>query len=504
MVLASFFVFLFAHSQIVAYDTMWHLRTGDLILSGVFPQTDIFSYTAYGREWILHEWGSEVIFSLCYKWSGWNGLVVFRALIFSITMGIMFRLLQKRNINLFLAILLTFSCYFATLITWTVRPHIFSILFLTLLLYLYDAYIHRNSKAIYILPLLFMLWINLHGGYVIGFIFLATALSGEGLSLALGVNNDRDVSWRKLAILSLIAGVSFLCCFINPLGAKLVFYPLMYLGDTMGDFYTFITEWQASSSRNALSFIALVIATCIAALGSRKKLPLYEVLVVFVFMFFGFKAIRHTAIFAIVAIPAVSSLIEDILSRSARILTDRTRDALSKSLKLIRYYLFSRSITFLKKEDQVFNPILLALILLLLLLVSTTILSPLVNARLSSKQYPKETLSYLKESPHLEGNIFNQYAWGGIIIKELPNKKVFIDGRADVYQKDIIEQYKNVIVLKEDWSEILKKHNVTHILVDPNQIIARFLPGIDPNWHIAEEDDNSVLLLHNKVHLDTQ
>lgn len=498
MVLVYFFVSLFTQSQIGAYDTMWHIRTGDLLLSGQFPHTDIFSYTAYGREWILHEWGSEVLFALFYRWSGWNGLVVLRSLIGSITLGVMFRILQKRNVNLFLAILMTIIFCLELLTIWNTRPHLFSALFFTYLLYLYDAYRRRESRLIYALPLLFMLWINMHGGYVIGFIFLLTALGGESLSLALNLDDQRTMSPRKLVTLLAITSVSFLFCFINPLGAKLVFYPLMYLGDKIGDFHNFITEWQVSSFINAAGFIVLVMATCFFALVSRKKMPLYEVLAVLVFMFLSFKANRHDVLFAIVAVPAISPLIEDVLSRFARQWHERTTGWLQTSLGSIRYYFCSRSTSFLKKEEQLFNPAILAVELLLVLFVSMNVLPPVINARLLPGQYPTKTLLFLKEHPDLPGNLFNQYAWGGIIIKELPEKKVFIDGRADVYQKDIIEKYFNMIALKANWKHLLRDYNITQILVDPNQMMARFLPGIDPNWRVMEKDESSVLLYNGE------
>ncbi len=67
IVLVLFLAALLALSKINTFDIFWHLKTGDMLLAGTFLKTDVFSYTAFGREWLLHEWGSEVIFSWFHR-----------------------------------------------------------------------------------------------------------------------------------------------------------------------------------------------------------------------------------------------------------------------------------------------------------------------------------------------------------------------------------------------------------------------------------------------------
>jgi hypothetical protein len=81
ILLIALFISILKYSTICSYDIWWHLKTGLTLLSGVFPKVDIFSFTATGREWILHEWGSEIVFALIDKYWSLAGLMVFKAII---------------------------------------------------------------------------------------------------------------------------------------------------------------------------------------------------------------------------------------------------------------------------------------------------------------------------------------------------------------------------------------------------------------------------------------
>src|SRR5919112_1583036 len=89
-------IFTLTAGQITDPDFWWHLRTGQLIYeTRAIPHTDIFSFTAQGKEWITHEWLAEVLIYAIYKLSGWGGLVVSFALVMTAALWIAYRRAAK-------------------------------------------------------------------------------------------------------------------------------------------------------------------------------------------------------------------------------------------------------------------------------------------------------------------------------------------------------------------------------------------------------------------------
>ncbi|MCK5348556.1 MAG: hypothetical protein KAJ25_04160, partial [Desulfobacula sp.] len=167
IVITFFVVIIFSSPLIESYDIWWHLRTGDLLLKGIFPTQDIFSFTAFGKPWILHEWGSQVLFALAYKGMGISGLIVLKAFVFALTFGLAFKMMLRRDINILVCFMFTLILMIGNVSSWSIRPHMFSSLFLVILLYIYIEFKHhKNQKALRFLPLIFLVWINLHGGFI--------------------------------------------------------------------------------------------------------------------------------------------------------------------------------------------------------------------------------------------------------------------------------------------------------------------------------------------------
>ncbi len=108
--------------MIKCFDIFWHLRTGDMLLNGIFPTTDIFSHTAFGNPWILHEWGSQIIFAYIYKTAGFPGLIVLKSFIYALMYGLMFKLMLRKNINIFISFVFTLLMVFGTFGGWICSP----------------------------------------------------------------------------------------------------------------------------------------------------------------------------------------------------------------------------------------------------------------------------------------------------------------------------------------------------------------------------------------------
>jgi len=166
IVMTTFIVLILADPMIKSFDLFWHLRTGELMLNGIYPRTDLFSYTAFGNSWILHEWGSQVIFAWIYQKTGFAGLIVLKSLVYALLCGLAFKLMLTKNIHIFLSFGLALLLVPVTAVGLTVRPHMFTNLFLVILFWIYVSFREKgNQKILWVLPVLFCLWINLHGGF---------------------------------------------------------------------------------------------------------------------------------------------------------------------------------------------------------------------------------------------------------------------------------------------------------------------------------------------------
>src|SRR5436305_2036455 len=162
-------------------DTGWHVRTGEWILAyGRVPKTDIFSFTMPGQPWFAWEWLWDVIFGWMHIKAGMAAVVLVSIVILCLTFALLFRLALRRSGNCFLAIATTLLATAGSTIHWLARPHLFTLLFLVVYLALLERVrAEGRVKLLRWLPLLMILWTNLHGGFFIGIIVLATYAAGE-------------------------------------------------------------------------------------------------------------------------------------------------------------------------------------------------------------------------------------------------------------------------------------------------------------------------------------
>src|SRR5690606_29645649 len=106
----------------------------------------------------------------------------------------------------------------------------FSFLLGAVVLYLLHLYTREERDYLWLIPLLMVLWVNLHGGFAIGFILLLGFIMGEVVGNLLDAGNPDVVTWRRLGKVALITGVSVLALSINPYGPRMMLYPFETAG----------------------------------------------------------------------------------------------------------------------------------------------------------------------------------------------------------------------------------------------------------------------------------
>lgn len=463
--LVSLFVISLPFFKNVDSDFFWHIRTGQYILNTkTIPTTDIFSSTSFSHIWILHEWGSEVIMYFLYnKWGYFADCLLF-GLIFSLTWIIVYICCLKLNKNKLISIALIVLGILISVYAVGARPQLISQLFIAITLLILLAS-KDNSKKLYLFPLLFIFWVNLHGGWVIGIGLVGMYILMDSLY---SIKDKAKIPFNKIIIfISSILGIII----FNPNHIQGFLYPFTYyLGGN--DSLKYINEWQSVNFHTSTGIFFLLFILYMLFVGVRKNsFSIKEYLVLGTFFIFGITSERNLPILTIIAIPLISIHTESFELKVPQVL---------KTWLYIEQFMV------------------LLIILCVIFITNSSIYQgklitdPWQNA---NDIYPSGNANYIL-SHNLKGNIYNSYGDGGFLIYKLyPYNKVFIDGRADVYTDKIFKDYFAIMDANSNWQSILSKYNIKIVIAD-NSIPIYTLLNSNPNWKLVNKDKVSGLFLH--------
>src|ERR1043166_3872220 len=150
-------------------DLPRHILTGNLILqTHRVSTTDIFSFRTTGLPSFPHEWLSQVIFAIAYDWLGLDGIVLLTALIIMLTWGIVYCQAIRKSNSFFLTLVMTMLGVGASQIHVLPRPHIFTYLLTAIWITLLDSMLENKTRGWWLLPVVMLLWVNMHGMFVLG------------------------------------------------------------------------------------------------------------------------------------------------------------------------------------------------------------------------------------------------------------------------------------------------------------------------------------------------
>ena len=461
----------------VGYDTWWHLKAGEWMLANrAILRTDLFSLTRLGSAWIYPGWLAQVLLYTAFRTFSFAGLNLFTALMVVAAFVFVWCTLEGRDLLKAFIILLAAS---ASGVYWSARPQIIS--FVLAAYFLFVLYSFRKGKArlFWSLPLAMILWVNVHGGFAIGFLILGVYLCADIANLIQdGVKGDREWSsaWdqHKGKIFRLLS-VSLLCALavsINPHGPQMLLYPFKTVSIQVLQDY--IQEWQSPDFHQAQVFpFLLMIMLVIGTLsGSHRKVRPTELLLVLVFLALALLATRNIALFALVAAPVITRHLNAIL--------DDRQAELGAAAQLP-----ARAVKWLN----------LAIFILLFAASGVKISSSLssqTNQDVIEAEFPVRAVEYLREI-QVNKNLFNTYNWGGYLIWELhPDYLSFVDGRTDLFDDEILEEYITCWQGLAGCERIFDERNIEIALVEPWAPLRVRLES--QGWNIDYEDEIAVIL----------
>lgn len=461
-------LFLVALRIPVDSDTWWHLRTGKYIVEEqTIPHTDPFSHTRYGEDWIDHSWGAQVVMYGLYDVfggggrpgdSGNIGLALYVAGLAVLGMVFVYRMCDG---NAYLRAFITMLGAFTASVFWSPRPQMFSFVLSALVLYLLVLYQRKQRDYLWAIPIIMILWSNLHSGFAIGLILLVGSVAGEVLGILLdGARHDR---LRKMVQVTVI---SFVVVILNPYGVRLLVYPLQTV--SMGALQNYIQEWGSPDFHRPETWPFLILLLGILGFSGIgcQRLDWTDLVLVIGTALMALLAGRNIAIFALVATPLLARHVDAWL-------TERGWQ--------------------IHPIEQVTGPKLgINWFLLLLILLGGVIrVAGVLNEqtmREAQKDYlPVELGAYLDANAP-PGNMFNSYNWGGYLMFAAPDVPVYVDGRTDLYD-DFMQEYLDIVQLKEGWQVALKEQAISFVAIEADSMLAKMLRTQPDAWTEQQFDE---------------
>lgn len=461
-----------------------HLTIGRYILSaGHIPTTDLFSHTLYGQALTPHEWLAQVIFAVAYQGLGLSGVVVVCALVIASTFWLVFRRAQSTSRTVLLAVGVTVLAMAASSLHWLTRPHVFTFLMLALWIDSLERLRIGYLRSWWRLPVLMLLWTNLHGAFIAGFV--VWGIYGFGLawdivwSRSLSRIPDRFIRFYLLAGL-----VSLLATFVNPVGPVLWGTSLGYIGNRYLVGHTAEYLPPNFHDPSTLPFLAMIgVTTCVFGLSGRKLMA-EKVFLLSAWMLMALYSVRNVPLFAIVAAAPLAGL----MSRWAT-------DAVRQRSFLGRWLVLEDRL--LQVETQlrgVLWPVILVGLVVIGLYGGAALDFSGAGDRFDARVFPVAAVDWMQSHPP-EGQGFNYFPWGGYLLYRLwPEQRVFIDGQTDFYGEELTRQYEQVLTLSQGWEQVFRQYHIRWVLMPADEPLTSHLKD-SPGWQVDYQDETAVLLV---------
>lgn len=463
------FAFLFASRPLSDGDFWWHLKTGEYIVKNLhIPRIDFYSFTVRGKHWVAHEWLSEVIFYLVYSRAGFNTLIFIFTVLTVLAFWVVFRRSQAHPFVKGFAVLLS---VWSILPTAGVRPRTFTLLFAGIYLAALHGFVReRQTKAIWWLVPLMIVWVNLHAGYLIGLVLIGLVIVGVVLDAWLA-GEKLASQWPRLKTLVLVFIACLVAVNLNPQGPRIFLFPFEFFFSPVQQDQ--IVDWLSPDFHQQELFpLLLMIMLTIAAFAlSPKRVRPSDLLLFLATLYMTLKSNRHMAIFALVVGPMMAEYLQHWL----------------ETTRFGRMFRPSES-TSSGRRHLVFNVILVAVLIACFIKLKSVIYSPPTQARVG---VPLNAVAYLKENG-IAGNTFTDpNIWGGYLIWETPSNPVYIDGRIDMYGDAFVKEYLGIIRGITPWQEPFDKYGVQVAIVSPTSAMRLQLEQ-SPQWQQVYRDEMAV------------
>jgi len=465
-------LFIMAARSITDPDVWWHLRTGKLILENhKILASDPYSFTKFGQPWVDHEWLSQVLIFGLHRTAGWGALIAGFAAIIAAAYLIVFLRAPGRP---YVAGVITVWGAVASIPCWGVRPQMITLLLASVWLLILERS-ESSPQVLWWMPLLMLLWVNLHAGYASGLAFLALFLIGDALDAAFG-RGEKPLAPR-LRRLVLVSAACVAVVPLNPYGSRLYRYPFETLHSRTMQAY--ISEWHSPDFHQVryLPFLLMMLTALVLPALSPQRLRVRDLLLLSVTMYAALRSARHIPVYVLVAVPLLSSMIQTQLEETGKSNLFAVTGPLTRTKVVINVVLLSGFLIFTG------------------LRLGYVIRQQPAN---EAREFPTAAALFLART-RPPGPLLNHYNWGGYFIWKLyPAYPVFIDGRADLYGDAFMDEFFSTYSLGgRFWRAPLEKWGIRTVVLPPDTPLVAALKTM-PDWKQVFADSQATILTKPK------
>lgn len=446
-------------SRFIDADLGWHLRFGrEWWQNSQFPYQDTYTWTNYGKLWVNHEWGGDILFWFIYERFGYSGLVLLMAGVVLAAFSLVVRIFQKT---------FTISSLAVVLVSLWITQHIIVMrlamlapLFLALLWYSLERLPTKHTY--YFWPIFFWLWSALHGSWILGFIVIAIYIAGNIGNLFFKKYVPRfyqSVGWsiKDIRVVLFWAVLSLLATLANPYGFGLWREVVAYFFSTYDKLH--IADWLPSYAYPVYWRPFVLMGASIPFIGfafRNKKITWPQLLLFIAFWYSAFRYKRNAILFVMTMAPLFVAVLNFVLNETQVVWKKWTQAG---------WYIYF---------------LLAPLIFVLIFYIAniSLVFNPWTDERLIRQSgYPAEAASFLKKvTANQPTRLFNSPNYGGYLNWNLPQATLFLDGRGAstwyvANQKITYLEYYHRLLINPGGLEFVVQNKAHYIFLEKPRII---------------------------------
>ena len=455
-----------AQPQVTDPDFWWHLRNGNTMLqTGHLIHVNPYAFMAAGHHWILQEWLSEVWMAASAAAAGRLGVVIGYWLI---TLGMLIAIWARATtIRRASGVTIGIGLVLAAITTYPIlgpRSQMETYLLIGVTLLVVERQLRHGGRIAWLLPPVFLIWNNLHAGFIMGLILLVAVLASEWLLVGLGMRDSG--ARRNLTQLSSATLCSAAASLVNPNGPVILIYPFQTQFSNAQQ--RLIEEWHSPDFHIVVLLpLLFFIVTSAWLIMKVRRVPLRDLVVLGLALLVTLQSVRNLVILVVAATPVWIALADSLCARWASGLG-------------------------LKLRARQPLPVVGAEFLILVALLGTlgsqvlTEATPSLNSPTYVDTFPVCAAQWLDRAPG-GLRVFNEYGAGGFLAYTVPKDKVFVFGDAALMGSRVLRDYAGIVDLTPTWLQRLNSSGAQVVVFERGNAFVDALQQ-EPSWRLVYRD----------------